>query len=189
GPRLAEPGRARGVDDLEAGAGAGAVGGERIAIVAPAELEGMLAAGERPREETVHEGDEGPSPAPAFDEGAGPAARRLDARRDPLEDRDVGAAELVDRLLGGADDEKRRRRRPHETEELVLEAVRVLELVDEDGGVARPLVRADRGVAGEKLARRREEVGEVEDRPPALLSRVGVARGGDELDELRAERR
>src|SRR5262245_51147975 len=60
------------------------------------------------REQSIDEGHERRAAAPALDQGQRTAAGTGDAPGDRLEDRDVGAAELVDRLLGIADDEERR---------------------------------------------------------------------------------
>src|SRR5262249_15985115 len=92
-----------------------------------------------------------PPPAAPTRAAARPGGR--DGGGRAVEEREVGAGELVDRLLRVADDEERRRRRAHELDQLVLEAVRVLQLVDEDGLVARLLVGARGRVAREQRPR------------------------------------
>src|SRR5215468_161942 len=78
------------------------------------------------------------------------------------EDLDVGVPESVDRLELVADEEELRLRRPEQVDDLGLEAVRVLELVDEDRAEARLLALAQLRLRAEQIARLELQVLEVE---------------------------
>ena len=103
----------------------------------------------------------------------------FDERRRLIDDRDVGVAEAVDRLLAVADHEDRRRQgiggraeafapALHElAHERPLRAARVLEFVDEDVPVARLEAQAALGELVhllEELDRALENAGEIEER-------------------------
>ena len=100
--------------------------------------------------------------------------KRLLDRLAPLaEDLHVGVAEAVDRLELVADEEELRLGCPQEIDDLGLEAVRVLELVDEDRAETRPLALAELGLRAEEVARLELKVLEVERRLARL--RLGIA--------------
>ena len=98
---------------------------------------------------------------------------------------DVGVPEAVDRLELVADEEELRLGRPQQVDDLRLQAVRVLELVDEDRAEARLLALAQLGLRAKKVARLELEILEVERRLARL--RLGVPRG-EQRQQLLQER-
>ena len=84
---------------------------------------------------------------------------------------DVRAAERVDRLVVVADGEDRRVLAGEELQPLVLEDVRVLELVDEQVREAAPVVLAEAVALREQLVAAQQELGEI-DHAFALAHRV-----------------
>ncbi len=130
-------------------------------------------------EALVDEGEHGRDGAEVGGEGQDFPTARFDEALHLLVDRDVGAAEAVDALLGVADDEELaglrggRRASPwpwarllvlgQEEGDLGLQGVGVLELVDQDVVEALLEVAADREVSGQDVAGLQEEVGVVDD--------------------------
>ena len=88
------------------------------------------------------------------------------------EDLDVGVAKAVDRLVLVAHAEDVVALELHD--QLVLERVRVLELVHEHVGEALRVLIAQALVAGEKVARDQLEILEVEARPDPLAALVAL---------------
>ncbi len=87
--------------------------------------------------------------------------------REPPEERDLGPAEAVDRLLGVTHHHQPARRRPRqELGDLHLQAVGVLELVDEEKAEAGAEVPADALAVPESGPGQEEEVEEIDE--PAL---------------------
>ena len=150
-------------------------------------------------EPLVDEGDDRRDRAEVGGEGEGLAAASLDEALRLLVDRDVGAAEAVDRLLGVADDEELARLQAaaapvgrglplrvlgQEERDLGLQRVGVLELVHQDE-VEAPLEVAAHGDRGlQDVARAEEEVLEVHDRRVRLRLLVG----GEEAPQPVAQR-
>src|ERR1700757_5284270 len=90
--------------------------------------------------------------------GAGPVVERererlLDGLAPLAEDLHVGVAEAVDRLELVADEEELGLGGPEQVDDLRLEAVRVLELVDEDRAEAPLLALAELRLRAEEVAR------------------------------------
>src|SRR4029434_7095503 len=92
-------------------------------------------------------------------------------------DLDVGVPEAVDGLELVADEEQVIR--GEEVDELALEAVRVLELVDENRAEAPALSLADRRLVAQQVPRGELEVLEVEGRLGRLSRGVTVGGGAD----------
>ena len=102
------------------------------------------------------------------------------------EDLDVRVPEAVDRLELVAHEEQVLGR--EQVDELALQAVRVLELVDEDGAEAPALALADRRLVAQEVARRQLEVLEVERRLGRLRGGVRVGEAPEQLLEQRTSR-
>jgi hypothetical protein len=100
------------------------------------------------------------------------------------EDLDVRVPEPVDRLELVADEEQVLRGK--QVDQLALEAVRVLELVDQHRAEAPALALADRRLVAEQVARGELEVLEVERRLGRLRGGVRVGEAPEQLLEQRA---
>jgi hypothetical protein len=106
------------------------------------------------------------------------------ARRTALaEDLDVGVAEAVDRLELVADEEDLVAR--DEVDELTLEAVRVLELVDENRPESPPRIVPHLLVHAQEVAGAELKVLEVERRLSRLRLGIGGVEGAEQLHEQR----
>ena len=114
-------------------------------------------------------------------------AELCEALPDHLVERDVGAPEAVDALLGVPDHEERAGSRRHgapvvaglrvareQQQDLGLQGIGVLELVDEDPLVAPAEVAARPGVAAQQRRRMDQQVLEVDLAPVLPLPREGV---------------
>ncbi len=145
-------------------------GGELLELPAEVRTEEVVDRGEHLGARAVVERQRKRSPG-----GLAPLAEHLD----------VGVAEAVDRLELVADEEELRLRRTQQVHDLGLQAVGVLELVDEDRAEARPLPVAELGLRAEQVARLELEILEVERRLAGLCLRVP---GSEQRQQLLQER-
>ena len=89
----------------------------------------------------------------------------------PVEDRDVGAAEAIDRLFLVADHEQLRRRRAvlgEQAHDSVLDRVRVLVFVDQQGAERAPVAQRDFRMAAQQPTGEDQQIVEGDDAFVAL---------------------
>ena len=142
--------------------------------------QGLERVAEVAREEVVDDGENLGARAVVLGEGEHAAG----CLSPFAEDLDVRVPEAIDRLELVADEEEILGR--EQVDQLALEAVRVLELVDEHRAEAPALLVADRGMVAKKVPRVQLEVLEVERRLGLFRGRVGVGEAPQELLEERA---